>query len=140
MSRRNFTRNQKEQIVERAKVDGVVRCERCRGALKKGAWEIDHIIAEALRPEADKQKKINIAEGQLLGKCCHRGEEGKTNQDVKAIAQAKRRYDRDNGITMREKPPIKSPGFAPAAKTARSSKWDFLPKLEPNQLFTKERI
>lgn len=130
MARREFTRNQKEQIVERAKVDGTVRCERCHAALKKGAWEIDHIIAEGLRPEADKQKPITIAEGQLLGKaCCHRGADGKTNHDVKAIAKAKRRYDRDNGIQTREKQPITSPGFAKTSKPAKSSRWDFLPAL-----------
>lgn len=134
MTRRNFTRNQKEQIVERAKVEGIVRCERCHVSLKKGSWEIDHIIAEALRPEADKQNKITIAEGQLLGKCCHRGEDGKTNQDVKAIAQAKRRYDRDNGIVTREKPPILSKGFAPPSKPAKSSRHDWAPKFQ-SQLF-----
>lgn len=109
MSRRNFTRAQKEQIVERARVDGVVRCDGCRLALKPGSWEIDHIIAEALRPEADKQKKITIAEGQLLGKdCCHRGEDGKTNADVKKIAKGKRQYDRANGMKTKVKAKIPS--------------------------------
>lgn len=98
MSRREFTRNQREEIVERAKVDGVIRCERCHGALKPGAYEIDHVIPEALRPEADKKARITIAEGQLLGKCCHRGADGKTNKDVTQIAKAKRQYDRANGL------------------------------------------
>ncbi|WP_144223178.1 HNH endonuclease [Mesorhizobium amorphae] len=121
-SRRNFTRNQKEQIVERAKRDGVVHCEKCDLALKPGSWEIDHIIAEGLRPEADKQRPITIAEGQLLGTdCCHRGEDGKTRQDVKAIAKGKRQYDRANGL-KRSKQTIKSPGFAKSPKQPRIDK------------------
>lgn len=121
-TRRNFTRNQKEQIVERAKRDGVVHCEKCDLALKPGAWEIDHIIAEGLRPEADKQKPITIAEGQLLGTdCCHRGEDGKTNKDVKAIAKGKRQYDRANGL---RKPAgkLQGPDFAKSPKQPRIDK------------------
>src|SRR4051812_13760177 len=98
MSRRNFTRNQKEQIIERSKRNGVIHCEGCGLALKPGTFEVDHILAEALRPEADKQRPITIAEGQLLGMaCCHRGADGKTNQDVKQIAKAKRQYNGANG-------------------------------------------
>lgn len=124
MSRRNFTRAQKEQIVERARVDGVVRCEGCRLALKPGSWEIDHIIAEALRPEADKKKKITIAEGQLLGKdCCHRGEDGKTNQDVKKIAKGKRQYDRANGMKAKAKKPIPSRPAPPKTSAKPSLPW-----------------
>lgn len=133
MSRRNFTRNQKEQIVERARRDGLVHCEKCGLALKPGAWEIDHIIAEALRPEADKQKPITIAEGQLLGKdCCHRGEDGKTNQDVKAIAKGKRQYDRANGI-KRPKARIPSPPKS-ASKPTKIDK-SALPALPAPQLY-----
>ncbi len=99
MKRREFTRNQREEIVERAKETGVLRCEGCGAALKPNAYEIDHIIAERLRPEADKARKITVADGQLLGKdCCHRAEGGKTAQDIAKIAQAKRRYDRANGL------------------------------------------
>lgn len=109
MTRRNFTRNQREQIVERAKdADGTIRCEKCGLAVKPGQFEIDHILAEALRPEADKQKPITIAEGQLLGiDCCHRGERGKTNDDVKKIAKAKRQNAKHLGITT---PKQKIPG------------------------------
>jgi len=141
MARREFTRNQKEEIVERSKNDrGEICCERCKLVLGAKPHEIDHVIAEALRPEADKKKPITIAEGQLLGLCCHRGEDGKTNKDVKAIAKAKRVYNKANGVTTRETQPITSPGFQRSAKPAKpASKWDFLPKLEPKQLFTKER-
>ncbi|NLS03572.1 HNH endonuclease [Rhizobium sp. P32RR-XVIII] len=133
MARREFTRNQKEQIVERARnAEGMVACERCGMFLKKGAWEIDHIIPEALRPEADRKAKITIAEGQLLGKeCCHRGADGKTNKDVSQIARAKRQYNKANGIKA-QKQPIRSPGF-PA--TEKSAKRQPKPSLPPRQLY-----
>lgn len=109
MSRREFTRNQREQIVERSKRDGVICCEGCGLVLAGKPYEIDHRIAEALRPEADKQKPLTIADGQLLGKdCCHRGENGKTNKDVAQIAKVKRQYDRANGL-KRPKAKIPSP-------------------------------
>lgn len=128
MSRRNFTRNQKEQIVERSKnADGRICCERCGLVLDAKPYEIDHIIAEALRPEADKQHPITIAEGQLLGKeCCHRGEDGKTNQDVRAIAHAKRVYNRANGLKT-PKRELKSAGFPVSEKAARRTPKPSLP-------------
>jgi hypothetical protein len=121
-SRREFTRNQKEQIVERATdAEGVVRCECCKLALKRGSWEIDHILAEALRPEADKQKKITIAEGQLLGKCCHRGEDGKTNKDVAKIAKAKRQYNAANGLKTAPAKKLNGRSFPVSEKSASRS-------------------
>lgn len=109
MSRREFTRNQREQIVERSKnAAGQICCEGCKQVLGLKPYEIDHIIAEALRPEVDKQKKITVAEGQLLGNCCHRGEGGKTNADVTRIAKAKRQYDNKNGLA-RPKQSIAAP-------------------------------
>lgn len=119
MARREFTRNQKEQIVERSKREGKICCERCGLVLGAKPYEIDHIIAEGLRPEADKQNKITIAEGQLLGKeCCHRGVDGKTNKDVTLIAKGKRQYDRANGMT-RKATPIKSAPFPQSEKAAK---------------------
>jgi hypothetical protein len=136
MTRRNFTRNQKEQIVERARnASGNVACERCHLVLKQGAWEIDHIIAEALRPEADKQRKITIAEGQLLGFCCHRGEDGKTNKDVTLIAKAKRVYNRANGLKS-PKQKIRSQGFAVSEK---AEKRQAKPPLPPRPLYREEQ-
>lgn len=135
MSRREFTRNQREQIVERAKRDGIICCEKCGFALGAKPFEIDHIIAEALRPEADKKSKITIAEGQLLGKCCHRGPDGKTNKDVTLIAKAKRQYDRANG-TKRPAAVIKS---APFPLTEKAAKRLAKPALPPRQLYRSER-
>jgi hypothetical protein len=119
--RREFTRAQKEAIVERAMIDGVVHCERCGLALKKGAYEIDHRIAEALRPDADKQVKLTLADGQLLGFCCHRGPDGKTNDDIKKIAKARRQSAKDKGITA-PKQKIAAKGFPKREKPARADK------------------
>lgn len=119
MSRREFTRNQREQIVERSKNGrGEICCERCRLVLAGKPFEIDHTIAEALRPEADKQKPITIAEGQLLGKdCCHRGADGKTNADVKKIAKAKRQNAKHLGIV--DPPKMQGAPFQKTTKSAR---------------------
>jgi hypothetical protein len=112
MTRRDFTRNQKEQIIERSKnASGEICCEGCGLVLGLKPYEVDHILAEALRPEGDKKRPLTISEGQLLGKeCCHRGEDGKTNKDVKLISKAKRQYNSHNGISAK-KQKIRSPGF-----------------------------
>ena len=127
MARREFTRNQREQIVERSKRNGFICCERCGQVLGAKPYEIDHIIPEALRLEADKQSRITIAEGQLLGKlCCHRGEDGKTNKDVSQIAKAKRQYDRANGM-KHPKQKIRSAGFAKSEKAEKREPKPSLP-------------
>ena len=132
MSRREFTRNQREEIVERSKRDGVICCERCGLRLGAKPHEIDHIIPEALRPEVDKKAKLTIAEGQLLGKeCCHRGENGKTKQDVAQIAKAKRQIDRHIGI-KKPGPKIKS---APFPKTEKAMKRQPKPALPPRRIY-----
>lgn len=134
MSRRNFTRNQKEEIVLRATdATGAVHCEKCGLALKRGAWEIDHILAEGLRPEADKQRKITIAEGQLLGKeCCHRGEDGKTNRDVKLIAKGKRQNAKH--IRIVTAPKMRGAPFPTSPKAAGRMAKDSLP---PRSMFAR---
>jgi hypothetical protein len=91
-------------------------------------YEIDHILAEALRPEADKTRPITIAEGQLLGKeCCHRGEDGKTNKDVKAIAKGKRQYNGHNGIRTRPVAKIPAAPFPKSERTASRQPKQTLP-------------
>lgn len=120
MSRREFSRNQKEQIVERSKRNGVICCEGCGLVLAGKKYEIDHRIPEALRPEADKKLPLSIADGQLLGKdCCHRGKHGKTIKDVAQIAKAKRQNARHLGI-KRAKGRIASPPKAPKPASAKT--------------------
>jgi len=88
-SRREFSDKVKAAIVMRAMNDrGFPVCEGCGGVLKLKGYEIDHRIAEAL--VVDKSKPLTAEDGQLLGPCCHRGPNGKTARDVKAIAKSKR--------------------------------------------------
>lgn len=104
--RREFTTAQKVEIVHRATdAAGTIRCERCGLALKRGQFEIDHIIAEALRPEVDKREKLKIAEGQLLGSiCCH---DPKTyGEDIPLAAKAKRREAKKAGVHRKTSRPI----------------------------------
>jgi len=97
-SYRLFPRAVKKQIIARATIDGRVTCERC------GAWcktrkdfEIDHVIAERMRPEADKKRNLRAADGQLLCTAvCHRA---KTAKDKGFIAEAKRREARHPVVT-----------------------------------------
>lgn len=88
--RREFTRNQQAQMLHRAtNENGQVVCEGCGLVLGKKPYEFDHTIAEELI--IDKTRKLTIEDGKLLGvECCHRGPNGKTAQDVKVIAKAKR--------------------------------------------------
>lgn len=88
-ARREFPGRIKAEIVKRAMNDrGFPVCEGCGAVLKPKAYEIDHTIPEAL--VVDKTKPLTAADGKLLGPCCHRGEDGKTNADVARIAKAKR--------------------------------------------------
>lgn len=103
--RRNFPRSVREQIVRRAKnAAGFPVCEGCGGVLKRGAFEIDHILAEAL--VVDKSKPLTAEDGQLLGYCCHRGENGKTANDVRTIAKAKRMGANHDGYARRTSRPV----------------------------------
>lgn len=108
MSRREFTPTQREAIVERSKQNGAICCEGCGIVLAGKTFEIDHIIPEGLRPAADKKNKLTIAEGQLLGRCCHRGPDGKTAKDIKQIAKGRRQFNKANGLT-RAKSALSSP-------------------------------
>jgi hypothetical protein len=131
MARREFTRPQREAIRLRAtNAAGEICCEGCGAVLTGKRREIDHIIPEALRPEADKKKPLTIAEGQLLGECCHRGPDGKTRHDVAQIAKGKRQnakqFDRrivPDGPKMQGHPfPVTK---SRAEKKQRAPKLDF---------------
>ncbi len=97
MKRREFPKRIKAEIVHRAmNADGKVACEGCGQILGMKRYEIDHVIAEAL--VTDKSVPLTAKDGQLLGLCCHRGEDGKTAQDVTRIAKAKRQSAKHLGI------------------------------------------
>lgn len=88
MTRREFSRAQKAQIVHRAmNYRGQVCCESCGLVLGHKKFEIDHTLAEAL--VTDKTKPLVIEDGRLLGlDCCHKP---KTRTDKGVIAKAVRR-------------------------------------------------
>lgn len=97
MKRREFSRAIKAAIIKRSMNErGQPCCEKCGLVLKPGQMEIDHVVAEAL--VIDKAKDLTAEDGQLLGLCCHRGEDGKTAQDVGDIARAKRREQKHMGL------------------------------------------
>ncbi len=116
--RRNFSERQKIEIVERATIDGVVFCEGCGVMVKGKNFQIDHIIAEALRTPEDRAKKLTIADGQLLcsgsSEACH---DMKTQKgDVPAIAKAVSRQAAHLGVSTPTQNPIQSRGFQPTTK------------------------
>jgi hypothetical protein len=88
--RRAFPLEVEAAITRRAKdAAGRVRCEGCGAWMKSRAYyEIDHIIAEGLRPAADKRRRLTAADGRLLCRAvCH---DAKTDDDKAKIGKAKR--------------------------------------------------
>jgi len=109
VKRREFTPKQRFDIIKRATTgDNRILCEGCSLNVTFKKWEIDHVVAEAL--VIDKSKPLTIEDGKLLGHCCHRGENGKTAKDVKAIAKSKRREAKHLGIRKRSSFPKPPPG------------------------------
>jgi len=93
-ARREFSISDLVAIVTRATdADGKIKCERC-GAWcpKRKDYEVDHILAEGMRPKADLKRKLAPADGQLLCVAvCH---PPKTKRDNEDIHEAKRREQR----------------------------------------------
>jgi hypothetical protein len=128
VKRREFTKPQKAEMMRRSMdPQGRIRCEGCGCDLTGKALEFDHTIAEAL--VIDKTRKLTAADGQLLGKnCCHRGPDGKTAQDVAAIAEAKRREAAHGGFASTRPsgfpPPLRrGRATAPLTKTLPPRRW-----------------
>jgi len=125
MSRQEFSRQVSMEIANRAiDSNGAMRCEKCGLKIKGRNFQIDHIIADALRSDEDKKaKKLTAADGQLLCSgtptSCHAIKT--TKQDVPAIAKAKRAQAKDIGIT-KPKGDLKTRGFDPAPPKPRSDR------------------
>jgi hypothetical protein len=97
-SRREFTQSDRIAIVGRATdSSGRVHCERCgRWCPKKADYQIDHVLAEGMRPAADLKRKLTPADGQLLCVAvCH---PRKTKDDKGDINEAKRREAAELGL------------------------------------------
>jgi len=89
-ARREFSLSDRIAIRGRASdACGRVHCERCgRWCQKKADYQIDHIIAEGLRPAADLARKLTPADGQLL--CVAACHPTKTEADKGRIGKAVR--------------------------------------------------
>lgn len=134
MKRQEFDRATKAAICLRATdASGVLRCERCGLAVKRGGYDIDHTIADGLR--IDKSRKLTANDGMLLCKSCH-GE--KTPNDIAIIAKAKRVEANRLGIERRPPVKITSRGFASSRKEPRIDK-SALPALPPSPLMRGAR-
>jgi hypothetical protein len=105
MTRREFTKAQKAEMIRRASdAKGNIFCEGCGLNVTGKQVEFDHTIPEALI--LDKSRKLTADDGKMLGRdCCHRAPGGKTAQDVTNIARAKRREARHLGIRPKSKFP-----------------------------------
>lgn len=133
MSRREFTRAQKAQMLKRASdAQGNIWCEGCGLNITGKIVEFDHTIPEGL--VVDKTKPLTIEEGQALGRdCCHRAPGGKTAQDVATIAKAKRQEARHLGIRPASR--LKGPAFHKAPPQRRASR-----PLSPEKQLPPRRI
>ena len=88
MIRISFSSASARAIVARATdLSGQTCCELCGAECPtRGAYEIDHVIPEALQPYDDRLP-LSAEHGKLLCLKCH---DKKTRRDVAAIARAKR--------------------------------------------------
>jgi len=117
MARKSFSKKDRARIFNAAL--GV--CHICKGQISIGeAWEVEHVIAYALtRDNSDENLRPSHVK-------CHRT---KTDADVTAIAQAKRREAKHLGIT---KPAgkLRGPAFPQSTKPKRER-----PQLAARQLY-----
>jgi 5-methylcytosine-specific restriction endonuclease McrA len=109
MSRQEFSKKIQRDAFVRA--DG--RCEACGAKLTTGKFAYDHVNPDGLtgRPTLDNC--------QVLCTACHKA---KTAVDVKHIAQAKRRADKQMGIKDPHRRPLQGAGFAKAAPQRKASR------------------
>jgi len=125
MNRQEFTRAVSLEIVKRATdAKGAMRCEKCGLKIKGRNFQIDHLIADALRSDEDKKaRKLTAADGQLLCSgspaSCHAIKT--TKEDVPAIAKAKSRQVKEIGI-KKPKGQIRHRGFEPPPPKERSDR------------------
>jgi len=113
MSRREFPKSVKVNVIKRATRDGVTYCEKC-GALAK-RFQIDHVIADA------HGGKPVIENAELICEACY---SVKNPKDTTIAAKIKRQEARHIGA-HRPKAKLKSAGFP---KKERPEKIDFTTK------------
>lgn len=90
MIRIAFSNASKRAIIQRATsvMNGMTYCELCGAECPTRAdYEIDHCVAEGVRPFEDDRPPLTADDGKLLCLRCH---ETKTRRDLFEIAKAKR--------------------------------------------------
>jgi hypothetical protein len=89
MIRIAFSAASTRTIVSRATgMSGRTYCEQCGAeCLTRADYEIDHVVAEGVRPANDNRSPLTAEDGKLLCLACH---DKKTRRDVFEIARAKR--------------------------------------------------
>ena len=101
--RLEFNRKTRAAIIARA----AGQCEKCKAAVKPGAFQIDHILAAEYGGEA------SIANGRLLCLPCHAE---KTAQDIRGMRKAERARDKESGAIKKGKTWRKQPKEKPSGK------------------------
>lgn len=105
------------------------KCHICGLPIKPGeTWDADHVTALV---NGGEHREANLAPAH---KHCH---VAKSVIDIKTKAKIASVRKKDLGITQ-PAGNIKSQGFTKTHKPAKTSRWDFLPPLEPKQMFKKE--
>jgi 5-methylcytosine-specific restriction endonuclease McrA len=104
MARKNFSKSVMVARIKLATKDGVIYCEKCGLPAKK--FQIDHINPDGLTGEP------TLENSMLMCISCHGV---KTKDDVKNIAQAKRREAKHLGVKQ-TKQKIQSRGFVKKEK------------------------
>jgi 5-methylcytosine-specific restriction protein A len=112
MARVEFTRKVRTAVIARA--NG--KCEKCRAAVKPGAFEIDHILEAAYGGEA------TLANAQLLCLPCHKE---KTAHGTRGMRKAERARDKASGAIKPRSKLSRPKADKPAGK----------PSLKPRMLF-----
>jgi len=98
-----FARKTRAAVIARA----AGKCEKCKAAVKPGAFEIDHIL------EAEFGGDAKIANAQLLCLPCHKE---KNADGVRKMRKAERARDKASGAIERGKKWQKQPKEKPAGK------------------------
>jgi 5-methylcytosine-specific restriction protein A len=106
MARQEFSKRTKRDAFVRA--NG--RCEKCDAKLTPQKFAYDHVNPDGLTGEP------TLENCMVLCDPCHKE---KTRQDVKDIAQAKRREDAHRGIRKQSK--LQGQGFAKALPQRRAT-------------------
>ena len=115
MSRREFTRDTRAEVVRRVKTPTGFRCERCNAIVTKG--EVHHKDQDAM--QIDKRRKLTAADGEFLCIPCHAAE---TKAQAPIMAKVKRQEAKALGVKTAPAKPIQSAPFPKPDKPKREGK------------------